>query len=535
MLADLVAGLGFVRELTRALRRPFDLPRAEAILRRRLATREDGFLALARRAIYGHPPSPYRRLLRAAGCDYADLARLVAAEGVEGALAELCRHGVYLAVDEFKGRRPVVRSGVSMTIEPRALFVPGVAGHVRVQTSGSRGAGSAVPIDLACVRDHAVNTHLTLAAAGGAAWRHAHWGVPGGAALVNLIEFALGGTPPARWFSQLDPAGARLHPRYRWSARGLRWGGRLAGVAFPAPEPAPPEDPAPILRWMAATLRAGAVPHLWTYASAAVRVCEAAWAAGVELAGAQFTAGGEPSTAARLAVVHRVGPRAWPRYGSTETDIIAAACHRPAAPDDMHLLHDRRAVVQPGTAAGPGLRPDTLLFSSVLASDPVMLLNVSLGDRATLGPRRCGCPLAALGWSTHLQDVRSDEKLTAGGMNFLDVDVVRVLEEVLPARFGGGPLHYQLVEDEGPGGEPRLTLLVDPAVGPVDEPRVAGTFLDALAAGPGAAGVMAAQWRAAGLVRVARAASRPTRSGKVLHVHHRPGEGAPRPGPPAAV
>ena len=296
-------------------------------------------------------------------------------------------------------------------------------------------------------------------------------------------------------------------------------GGRLAGTRFPSPEHVPPDDPGPIVRWMANTLRDGRVPHLWTYASAAARVCQAALDQGVELPGAQFTAGGEPSTAARLAVVRRAGAQAWPRYGSTETDIIAYACHRPAAPDDMHLLHDRRAVIQAGESAGPGLAPATLLFSSLLPSDPLVLLNVSLGDRAVLAARDCGCPLATVGWRTHVHTVRSDEKLTAGGMTFLDLDVIRILEETLPARFGGGPTHYQLVEDQGPRGEPRIWLLVDPTVGRLDEPALAEAFLGALAAGPGPSRVMAAHWRQAQLVRVAREAPRPTPSGKILHLH----------------
>lgn len=53
-----------------------------------------------------------------------------------------------------------------------------------------------------------------------------------------------------------------------------------------------------------------------------------------------------------------------------------------------------------------------------------------------------------LGWTLHLHGIRSVEKLTAAGMTFLDSDVIRVLEEVLPGRFGGGPTHYQLVEEE---------------------------------------------------------------------------------------
>jgi hypothetical protein len=46
-------------------------------------------------------------------------------------------------------------------------------------------------------------------------------------------------------------------------------------------------------------------------------------------------------------------------------------------------------------------------------------------------------------------------------MTFLDTDVIRVLEEILPARFGGGPADYQLVEDERADGQPCLRLVGD--------------------------------------------------------------------------
>ena len=44
------------------------------------------FLFIARKGIYDHAGSPYGGLLRAAGCEYGDLEKLVQKEGVEGAL-----------------------------------------------------------------------------------------------------------------------------------------------------------------------------------------------------------------------------------------------------------------------------------------------------------------------------------------------------------------------------------------------------------------------------------------------------------------
>ena len=106
-------------------------------------------------------------------------------------------------------------------------------------------------------------------------------------------------------------------------------------------------------------------------------------------------------------------------------------------------------------------RPDGLLVTELRPTSPFLLLNVSMGDRAEVEARQCGCPLEQYGWTRHLHTIRSQEKLTAAGVTFLDTDVVRVLEELLPSRFGGGPTHYQLLEEESEDGSPTLRLLVD--------------------------------------------------------------------------
>ncbi|MBM2836780.1 MAG: hypothetical protein HW409_969, partial [candidate division NC10 bacterium] len=112
-LEDAIIGARFLWRLPSFLRHPISAEQAKVTLRRRLEEREGNFMALARQAIYSHAASPYRQLLTLAGCEYGDLERLVGQEGVEGALRALYRQGVYLTVDEFKGRRPVVRGNAT--------------------------------------------------------------------------------------------------------------------------------------------------------------------------------------------------------------------------------------------------------------------------------------------------------------------------------------------------------------------------------------------------------------------------------------
>jgi hypothetical protein len=465
-----------------------------------------------RDAVYANPASVYRRLLSHIGCEHGDLERLVTQRGLEAALRELLRQGVYLTVDEVKGRCPVVRGGLTLPAGPDSLANPWAARHVPVMSSGSRGAGTAVSMDLAFIRDHGVNTCLALDAWGGSGWVKAVWAVPGGAALYRLLKLSSFGTPVARWFTQVDPAAPGLHARYRWSHRLTRWASLATAAPLPPPVHAPLDNPLPIGRWMAEVIRRGGTPWIRTMPSSAVRACQAAVDAGIDLTGGRFTISGEPVTDGKLEAIRRSGAHASPRYGSMETGPMAWGCVAPSCSDDLHLFHDLYAVVQPE-------HDSTLFVTALRRATALVMLNLSMGDQGTLAPSACGCPLERLGWTTHLSGVRSREKLTAGGMTFHDADVVRVLEHVLPARFGGGPTDYQLLEDEAAGGEPLVRLLVNPTVGPLDGTRVAEAFLDAITLGSGAERIMGAVWRDGKLLRVERRAPLTAVSGKILHLH----------------
>jgi len=515
---DLRVGLRFLAALPGFLRTPFTLEEARATVRQRFERRAERLVERVADAC-GAPGSPYARLLRHAGWTLEDVRACVRREGVEQALGVLLRAGVYLSGDELKGRRPVTRGSLAFTVEPAALLNPRSVVHGISESSGSRGARTPVPIDLAFIRDHAINTHLALEAYGGRDWAHAHYGAPGGTAVTNPLELAKGGRPPARWFTPIDLGTPGLSPRYRLGSLALRLGSRLAGVPLPGPSSAPLDDPTPIARWLAAELRAGRTPHVWTFASSAVLVCQAAASAGLDIHGARFTCGGEPTTAARRAAIEATGAVALPRMGTTETDILSYACGRPRAPDDMHFFEDRHALIQPGDLGIPGLPPKTMLLSSLLPTAPVLLLNVSMGDQAEVVRRACGCGLEQHGWTLHIQEVRSFEKLTAGGVTLLDTDVIRVLEQVLPARFGGRPTDYQLLERlDGDLARPEIRLLVSPEVGALDPDLVADVFLSAVGGGSGGERLMELQWRGGRVVKVVRAAPHRTASGKLLHV-----------------
>jgi hypothetical protein len=175
---------------------------------------------------------------------------------------------------------------------------------------------------------------------------------------------------------------------------------------------------------------------------------------------------------------------------------------------------------------------DAFLFTSLLPSAPKVLLNVESGDYGIVERRDCGCGLAALGLRDHISEIRSFEKLSGEGMTFVQTDLLRVVEEVLPARFGGTSADYQVLEEEGQDGILRLLLIVSPDIGPLDEEAVRQNFLEELGRGGGLSRFGAAMWQRAGTVRVRRQRPVATKVGKILPFHLLQGSRPPSTGSP---
>src|SRR5262249_27139112 len=188
--------------------------------------------------------------------------------------------------------------------------------------------------------------------------------------------------------------------------------------------------------WMAGVLAKGRVPHVHCYVSSATRLCHVARTAGVELRGARFMVVGEPLTRVQRAAIEATGASVVPRYGIVEGGVVGFGCLAAREADEVHVVDDLHAVIQPDGDGGPVLPPRSLLFSSLRPAAPVVLLNVSMGDEAIAESRACGCPVEEIGWRRRLHTIRSYEKLTVAGMTVLDTDVIRLLEEILPGRFG---------------------------------------------------------------------------------------------------
>ena len=517
---NLVAGAQFFGRLPVYLSRPVQFDEARTLLSNRLARREAAFLEKVRLDIFAQPRSPYLPLLREAGCTLGDIEEGVRRDGVEETLRRLFQAGVYLSVDEFKGRKPARRGSLEIEVGPKALQAPRASYHLPASSGGSRSAGTPVMIDLDFIRTCAANAAVCLDLHGGRSWRKASWESPGSGLRFRMVKYAGFGDPLAAAFSFFDPNAESIPSYFRWNLRAMSWSSRLSGRPIPWPLHAPLTNPEPFVDWMQRTLRAGQTPHTFSFPSAAVAVCRWAVEHGRDIAGAKFTTSGEPVTEARVRTIRSAGCDVIARYGTMEVGAIGYACQHGTCSDDLHLLSDMHALTQAGSE-GPsrGLPTNGLLMTSLHPQSPFVMLNVSMGDQAELHDASCGCPLEAAGWRTRVSNIRSYEKLTGGGVTFEAGDVIPVLEEVLPACFGGSPTDYQLIEAETSAGDPVLHLRVDPSLGDLDSKRVEEEFLGAFGKESAAGEMMVRRWREAGTLRVERKQPARTKAGKINFFH----------------
>ena len=94
---------------------------------------------------------------------------------------------------------------------------------------------------------------------------------------------------------------------------------------------------------------------------------------------------------------------------------------------------------------------NVLPLESCSGQGPKILINVETDDFGILEERDCGCPLGDLGLHQHLRQIRSVGKLTGRGITLVASDIVDIIEDILPGKFGGTAQDYQLVEEEDEG------------------------------------------------------------------------------------
>ncbi len=509
----------FAHSLRGFFRERLTLQEAKQQIAKALEGREERFLELARREIYARPSSPYLKLLRVAGCEFADLQSHIHRDGLEKTLADLAKQGVYLTSDEFKGKKDVVRGRDSFKVSPDDFRRRCSPAGILTQSSGTSNPPlrSLRPLDW-----HAIGT-LGLAVFFSAhnlfSYCHANYdAILPGSAVNSLLHYAKLGIRTDRWFARKIFVESRFEASYHYLVTYLIvMMGKWYGPGFPRPEFLDGRDLDPILRWIAGKGREGKLCCLNSNSSNAVRIAQAAWSKGIYLEGTKFRVHGEPVTDAKREVIERVGGSTLCRYNGGMSLGGGYGCANPRYTDEVHASEYNLALIprpEPINQNGPPIHP--LLFTTLYPSAPRLFLNVENGDYATLDKRDCGCDLEKAGLKLHLHHIRSYEKFTSEGMNYFYGDLYELFEKKLPSEFGGGPGDYQLVEEEDENGQTRITLRVHPEAGEIDQEKLRSRLREAMGRGSWGNEFQARVWDGAGTLRIKREAPFASARGKIL-------------------
>jgi hypothetical protein len=520
-LKDLRMYSRYLGGLPRFLRRRMTLEEAREILQRRLEQREDNFLRMVQKGIFGHPGSPYLPLMKMAQCRAGDIQGMVHSQGIEKTLLALREAGVYTTFEESKGRRPIERRDLCLPVKASDFDNPYLSPQLSSDTGGSTGARTRVDTDL----DHyeALTPYLILCyhAQGvldspGVIWRGP---LPDGSGISNILRNALIGDHIKRWFT-LDTPGFRPAIKFRLAESITTAAGRLLGSNLPRREPLTLDGAPIVARWVSETLEKEGSCLVITPVSRALRICLAAAEEGIDLTGAAFMVAGEPLTPGKEKGIRASGAGIFMSYGLCETGRMGMGCGRPADATDVHFMKDGFALIPyPRRVPGTDLTVEAFNFTTLLPSAPKILLNAEVDDYGILEERACGCPLGELGFSDHLRSIRSFRKLTGEGVSLVGSELIRVLEEVLPERFGGSPLDYQLAEEEDREGFTRLNLLVSPKVGDVDEKAIIDTVYRQMKESGSGGDMTRNIWGQARLLKVKRMEPVWSSRGKLMPLH----------------
>ncbi len=526
VLTEIQAFGRFVGSLREFVGEGINLDEARAIIRARVAQREENFLRLIEQGVYGYPRSPYLPLLQLAQVERGDIPSMVRRHGLEGTLRALRQAGVYVTFEELKGRTPIVRHGQHVPAAPEDFDNPFVVRSYQAESGGSTGQGTRVQHNLGNLVTHAPYRLVTLDAHGilnapTAVWRGI---LPDPSGLNTVLRTVYYRHLPQVWYSQIDPWQRGISKKYAVATWATVAAARLYGAKIPWPRTLHLKDAVVVARWAAQALAAHGKCQIVTTVSRGLRVALAAQEAGISLEGAVFAIAGEPVTPAKVRAINASGARCYATYGFTEIGRMGMGCGNPADPTDVHLLKDSCAVVQQERPVpGTDLTVPAFNVTSLLLTSPKLLLNAESDDFGILEQRSCGCALEECGLTEHLREIYSFGKLTGEGVTLVGSEMVQVIEEVLPARFGGSPLDYQLMEEEDEHGFTRLTLLISPRVQLADETAAQNVVLEALLKHNVAANVARTTWQEAGTLRVQRREPVWTKRGKLLplYVAHR--------------
>jgi len=449
----------------------------QSVVRRMIENREENFLYLMRRVVFNNPSNPYYTLFKWAGCDLSDLETSVRKNGLESTLESLRISGVYLTNDEFKGKKPLERSGQRLEVESHHFANPLVRGLLETTSGATRSSGTISRRSLEFQTYREAQTCVLEGQFGIS--RRPIVGIrsilPSDGGMRLSLTFARRGLPYEKWFALGGTFRGSGH--YRLVTRFLLTEARLLGVPLNFPHYLPQNDFLPVAQWIARRRSEGARPILWSNVSGAVRVAAAALDAGLDISGTTCLVGAESLTDTKRELIEATGCEAYGRYGISELGTVGAACTHMNSGDTVHVCRDSLAVISyRRTAPLTEVEIDSLMLTTLLPCAAFVFVNVEMDDSGILEPARCGCPLTDMGFTQQLSNIFSYGRLTGQGMTLVGGDLLRILEHSLPRRFGGTTTDYQIVECEGKN-QTETELRVHPRVGAHSPEEIKKFFL----------------------------------------------------------
>jgi len=515
---------GEVRRYSRMALGVFELARTPAIadpranLRQNLENRATNFLNLAAQAIYANPRNPYHKMLHLAQCEYPDLERAVTRDGLEPALEGLLRAGVYLTNDELKGKTPIIRCGQQIPSEDSSYENPLVRTRIEARSGGSRSAGSRT--------GHSPPSQVH--------WEH-YWSLtarnlgierdayiallpilPSITGLMVSLRGPLIGWNVKKWYA----LGGNLWDSWhcRAATRAMVATAKMAGASCSFPTYLPNNDFTPVAQYIAQKKATGLRCCVGGFVSPAVRVAAAAMEQGLDISGTIFWLGGEALTPAKRKTIEAAGGEVYPFYAIAELGPVGHSCPRIKTGNCVHLFDDLVGVIT-RTRLAPlsEVEVNSLLFTTLTPFASRALINAEMDDSGIIEKVSCDCEFGRLGYQRQIRNISSYGKLTGQGMTLAGTDVLQVLEDALPRRFGGSAGDYQLVENEGIA-QTVMILRISPRVGPVNPDQVREYFLNELKRCYGGT-LTARTWKHAEAVTITIAEPLATPAGKVLPLH----------------
>lgn len=468
-------------------------------------TREDNFLSILKTNVFGYPGSPYKVLFEWAGLTYEDVERMIVEQGLEDALEALYDAGVYVTFEEFKGRVPIRRGAREFSPEENAFDNLNLDSIISGLSGGSSGRATRSVMDLDHIAQCGKQAAVCLSVHGAydapmLTW----WGIlPDAMGLMLGLRPAHTGRRVSKWFATYSRNESGTGWRYVLMTYLVIFMARFHGLKIPFPKSMPLDDTLPVVRALEDTLRVHGKAFLVTTVSKCVRISITARENGIDLNGVMFLGSSEPVTPAKYEAIVASGAKFISLYAATEMGHIGLPCLNPADLTDMHFMSNNLAMIQrPKQVLDQTV--DAFHFTSLLSTNPKMLINVQSDDFGIVEVRDCGCPFHEMGFHRHLRQMSSYMKLTSEGVTLIGSDMERILEKALPEKFGGSPLDYQLVEEETPDGLTKLVLYVDPSVPIADEKELLAVFMGAMKHSAPAVRLARAEFQTGNVVTVRR-------------------------------